>query len=97
MQFEADMAGLPVERTPVAELSAMGVAHLAGVTAGLFTMESLQQSDRGTERFAPKMPAEARAKGAAAWARAVARARGLPPDPIPGAVTLEPEPGGRRP
>jgi glycerol kinase len=81
MQFEADMTGLPVERTPVAELSALGVAHLAGVTAGLFTMERLKQSDRGTERFAPKMPAEARAKERLAWARAVARARGLPAGP----------------
>ena len=66
---------------PVAELSALGVAHLAGVTAGLFTMERLKQSDRGTERFAPKMPAEARAKERLAWARAVARARGLPVGP----------------
>ena len=33
MQFEADMVGAPVERTSVAELSAMGVAHLAASTA----------------------------------------------------------------
>ena len=44
MQFEADMVDLPVERTPVAELSALGVAHLAGVSAGLFTLESSQQA-----------------------------------------------------
>jgi glycerol kinase len=83
MQFEADMAGLPVERTPVAELSALGVAHLAGVAAGIFTMEHLKQFDRGTERFAPKMRAEARAKERHEWARAVARARGLPIRPNP--------------
>jgi glycerol kinase len=77
MQFEADMAGIPVDRTPIAELSALGVAHLAGVTAGLFTMEGLKQLDRQTERFAPRMPAEARDKARREWARGVARARGL--------------------
>jgi glycerol kinase len=76
MQFEADMIGLPVERTPVAELSAMGVAHLAGVSAGLFTLEGLTKMDRGAEAFAPKLPAEARALHRRAWAAAVKRARG---------------------
>lgn len=78
MQFEANMVGLPVERTPVAELSAMGVAHLAGVTAGLFTLESLSALDRGAERFAPHMAADARGEERRRWAQAVARARGLP-------------------
>jgi glycerol kinase len=77
MQFEADMLDLPLERTQVAELSAMGVAHLAGVSADLFTSESLRRLDRGAERFAPRMAAEARAKERRQWAQAVARARGL--------------------
>jgi glycerol kinase len=77
MQFEADMVDLPVERTPVAELSAMGAAHLAGVSAGLFTLESLSRLERGAERFAPRIGAEARAKERRRWAQAVARARGL--------------------
>ena len=51
MQFEADMVDLPVERSVVAELSAMGVAHLAGVGAGLFSLESLSKLDRGAERL----------------------------------------------
>ena len=78
MQFEADMVDLPVERTPVAELSAMGVAHLAGVSAGLFTLESLSKLDRGAERFAPRMDAAVRANERRRWAHAVARARALP-------------------
>ena len=57
MQFEADMVGVPVERTDVAELSAMGVAHLAGVSAGLFTLEGLS-------------PARSRRQGVQAFARA---------------------------
>lgn len=77
MQFEADMVGAPVERTTVAELSAMGAAQLAGVGAGLFTLEGLSGLDRGAERFAPGMAAEARAKERRQWAQAVARAQGL--------------------
>lgn len=76
MQFEADMVGLPVERTPVAELSAIGVAHLAGVSAGLFTLEGLRTLDRGAERFAPCMDPVRRTRERRQWARAVARARG---------------------
>ena len=76
MQFEADMVDVPVERTPVAELSAMGVAHLAGVSAGLFTLEGLGKLDRGAERFAPRMDAAAARPRTSPWAQAVARARG---------------------
>ncbi len=81
MQFEADMVGAPVERTSVAELSAMGAAQLAGVSAGLFTLEELGRLDRGAERFTPAMTTEARAKERRQWAQAVARARGLAVDP----------------
>jgi glycerol kinase len=77
MQFEADMVGVPVERTSVAELSAMGVAHLAGVAANMFTLASLGQIDRGSECFMPgAASATMRAKERRAWGQAVARARG---------------------
>ena len=68
--------GVPVERTNVAELSAMGVAHLAGVSAGLFTFEELGRMDRGAQGFEPHLPAAARAVQRRAWTMAVARARG---------------------
>ncbi len=71
MQFEADMVGVPVQRTDVAELSAMGVAHLAGVSAGLFTLEGLRRLDRGGQAFKPSL----RAAGSAARARAPGRAQ----------------------
>ena len=76
LQFESDMVGVPVERTNVAELSAMGVAHLAGVSAGLFTFEELGRMDRGAQGFEPHLPAAARAVQRRAWTMAVARARG---------------------
>lgn len=77
MQFEADMINAPVERTGVAELSAMGVAHLAGLSVGLFTFEGLRRLDRGSQVFRPSIAAQDRLRERAAWARAVARSRGL--------------------
>jgi len=76
MQFEADMVGVPVRRTMVSELSAMGVAHLAGVSAGLFTFERLSKQERGGQTFEPRAVAEVRRNERAAWTRAVKRARG---------------------
>lgn len=77
MQFEADMVGVPIERTAVAELSAMGAAHLAGISSGLFTLDGLKRLDRGTERFEPRMDPAARIGERRAWSRAVARSRGM--------------------
>jgi len=77
MQFEADMVGVPIERTAVAELSALGVAHLAGISSGVFTWEGLKRLDRGTERFAPRMDPAARNGERHAWSHAVARSRGM--------------------
>ena len=77
VQFEADMIGLPVERSSVAELSAMGAAHLAGLSAGLFTLESLSALNRDLQRFTPGLPGEARDDARSAWAKAVARSRGV--------------------
>jgi glycerol kinase len=75
LQFEADMVGVPVVRTDTAELSAMGAAHLAGVSSGVFTLDGLRRLDRGGTRFEPMLADGARAASRAAWIRAVARAR----------------------
>ena len=59
----------------------MGVAHLAGVSAGLFTMEGLQQSrSRRHERSRRRMRAEARASERQRMG-ARRRARAWPSDP----------------
>ncbi len=75
MAFEADMTGVPVARTATAELSALGAAHLAGVSAGVFTFESLKVLDRGGETFRPTLPEDVRRARRAAWATALARSR----------------------
>jgi glycerol kinase len=77
MQFEADMVGIPIERTAVAELSALGAAHLAGVNGGLFTWDGLKLLDRETQRFEPRVDPAARHAERRAWSSAVARSRGM--------------------
>ena len=54
----------------------MEVAHLAGVSAGVFTWESLKRLDRGEQRFTPRLDAALRDRERRAWGQAVARARG---------------------
>jgi glycerol kinase len=77
MQLQADLAGRTVLRSHTAELSALGVAHLAGLGAGLWTREGLEALPRERDRFDPTVgAAEDRAERRRLWRRAVARARG---------------------
>jgi glycerol kinase len=76
MQFEADMTGVTVARTDTAELSAMGVAHLAGIAEGIFTFAGLSRMERGGRSFAPALDKDARATKRIGWRRAVARSLG---------------------
>jgi len=76
MRGEADLVGVPVVRAEAAELSALGVAHLAGVSAGLCTLDELAKRDRGAVAFAPHLAETPRATRRAAWRAAVARSRG---------------------
>lgn len=78
VQFEADMIGVPVRRGDVAELSAMGAAHLAGLAAGIFTLDGLAALDRGGATFTPRLGAQERAAKRAAWRRAVGRSLSTP-------------------
>ena len=73
MQFEADMSGAPVIRTRMAELSALGAAHLAGLSAGVFTVDQLKGLTRTEKTFSPAIDASRRAAMRAGWRQAVAR------------------------
>ncbi len=74
MQFQADLIGASVVRPKMVDSTVAGAAHLAGVTAGLWSVKDLARM-RGTDKvFRPSMPAsEARAKYAG-WQAAVKRA-----------------------
>jgi glycerol kinase len=74
MQFLADILGAPVDRPKVLETTAVGVAYLAGLRAGLYPPPAQFAKTRKYERrFKPKMRAAERDALYAGWQRAVAR------------------------
>lgn len=74
MQIQADFAGLTVQRSPVAGLSAIGAAHMAGFSAGLWSMADLEAMPRDRQTFAAGIDEPERRAVRASWAAAVARA-----------------------
>jgi len=75
MQLQADTGGRDVARSLAPELSALGVAHLAGRVAGLWTHEHLEALDRPRELNTAGEPEASRRARVAAWHAALARAR----------------------
>ncbi len=75
MQLQADTSGRAVARSLTAELSALGVAHLAGRVAGVWTQAQLEALDRPRELYEPHEAPASRETRLAAWHAAVARAR----------------------
>lgn len=79
MQFQANLIGRPVERSASPELSALGVAYLAGLTVGTWPDEdALTEIAPPHERFEPDMSAAKRDELYAGWQDAVARAGRTP-------------------
>ncbi|HET9017390.1 MAG TPA: glycerol kinase GlpK [Thermomicrobiaceae bacterium] len=77
LQFQADVAGCPVERPAVAETTALGAAYLAGLAVGFWAdQQEVARGWRLERRFEPRMPAEEAARRYREWQRAVERARG---------------------
>jgi glycerol kinase len=75
MQLQADTGGRAVARSLAPELSALGVAHLAGRVAGLWTQDEIEALDRPRELYQPAEAPASRHARVAAWHAAVARAR----------------------
>jgi glycerol kinase len=76
MQFQADLLGVPVERPVVTETTALGAAYLAGIEAGVFTVDGIGSHWRLERRFEPRMDAATRDRLYAGWQRATQRAKG---------------------
>ena len=75
MQFQADILGSKIVRPKVIELTARGVAHLAGVTMGLWKKShDLKKQHRVDRIFSPSMNAAKRARLYQGWQKAVERA-----------------------
>jgi glycerol kinase len=72
MQFLSDIIGAAVDRPAVLETTALGVAWLAGMRAGVYPDKAaFAESWRSDRQFTPTMDAETRETRVAAWKRAV--------------------------
>jgi glycerol kinase len=75
MQLQADLLGLPIERSAIAETTALGAAFLAGLAVGVWDdLDELKSLRRVDRRFRPAMAANGRAEMRRGWKRAVQRA-----------------------
>lgn len=74
LQFLADILGATVDRPEVIETTALGVAYLAGLQAGVYeSLEEIQQLWRCERRFEAKMSKEDRDRLYQGWLDAVHR------------------------
>ena len=74
MQFQADILDLPVVRSQISDLSALGAAYLAGLATGVWSsLDQVQNLFRPHDRFEPHMPASQRAALLEGWRDAVRR------------------------
>lgn len=79
MQLQADTSQLPVYRSRTPDLCALGAAHLAGRTAGLWSAADVRAFPRPREEFHPIETSARAAERKSAWHTAVARSRGHSP------------------
>lgn len=82
MQRQADLSGRTIRRPSALNLSALGVAWLAGQSTGVFDAAACPWSDE-TAEFAPAITAEARWERVSRWRQAIRRSR-LRDDRAPG-------------
>ncbi len=73
MQFQADMLEVPVDKPEMIEVTALGVAFLAGLKAGIWKENDLQTIRKTEKMYAPTMTIEMRNKKYAGWKLAVKR------------------------
>jgi len=76
MQFQADIANIPLVKPALLETTAMGAAFLAGLGANYWTMEDLKKLYRQHQTFTPSMGTECRTNLLLQWHRAVERSKG---------------------
>jgi glycerol kinase len=76
MQFQADLAGVPVVVPRIAETTALGAAYLAGVATGLWELEQVRGMWEEEARYEPRMEESRRSELLGRWHEAVERSRG---------------------
>jgi glycerol kinase len=74
MQFQADIASVPVEVPAERETTALGAAALAGLGVGTWqSVDELAGAWRLAARYEPQMPAEEAERLLSEWRQAVSR------------------------
>ena len=77
MQFQADVLGVPVVRSAVAETTALGAAFAAGLAVGFWAgQEELRERWHADRRWVPAMDPRRRDSELAQWRKAVERSLG---------------------
>ncbi|HEX9482753.1 MAG TPA: glycerol kinase GlpK [Solirubrobacteraceae bacterium] len=77
MQFQADVLGVPVVRSAVAETTALGAAFAAGLAVGFWAgQEELRERWHADRRWVPAMDPQRRDSELAQWRKAVDRSLG---------------------
>ena len=77
MQFQADVAGVPLSRPQITESTALGAAFLAGRATGLWSSEEELDALWSEERrFKPTSPTDDLVALKQQWSRAIERSRG---------------------
>ncbi|MCX7169464.1 MAG: glycerol kinase GlpK, partial [Proteobacteria bacterium] len=77
LQFQADLLGIPVIRPRILETTALGAAHLAGLTAGVWRdLEALAEVWQLERVFEPRIPRDQAAERMSRWRDAVGRVGG---------------------
>jgi len=75
LQFQADILGIPIQRTAVPDVTALGVAYLAGLAVGMWqSTGEISSKWTAAETFEPKMPVDQKEELYSGWKRAVGRA-----------------------
>ena len=76
MQFQADVAGVPIVRPKIHETTALGAAYLAGLAVGFWKdTAEIQHQWKMDKEFKPSMDREQVAALKRGWAKAVRRAK----------------------
>ncbi len=76
MQFQADISQVSVERPEMLETTALGVAFLAGLHAGVWaSLDDIRERIKDGKVYTPKMDVDLREKKVRNWKRALDRSR----------------------
>ncbi len=73
MQFQSDILGTEVDRPEITESTALGAAYLAGLTAGVWTLEEIKKVRKTERKFTPNISKSERDKLYKNWQKAVER------------------------